>query len=155
MSTALSDYLESGLLHHVFMGTSFPKPAEISIALCSGVPVDSDTGETIPELPSEINGSGTGYSRISLGDPATNGDTSWIYSQQDHDFGSGIIKNSGTILFETALLDWGFVSGIAITDDSQYGSGNLLMHSQLNNPRIIYKGDAVKFDVTNLQIKFN
>jgi hypothetical protein len=155
MSTALSDYLESGLLHHIFKGQVFLKPDEIAIALCSGVPVDADTGETIPELPSGINGSGTGYARISLGDPSTQGNTTWIYEQQDHDYGSGLIKNSGSIVFEKALIDWGFVSGIAITDDSQYGSGNLLMHSELSNPRIIYKGDAVKFDVTNLKIKFN
>tara|TARA_R110002051_G_scaffold323386_1_gene416847 strand:+ start:1771 stop:2184 length:414 start_codon:yes stop_codon:yes gene_type:complete len=137
------------------MGSSFSKPSKIAIALCSGVPSDSDTGGTIPELPSGINGSSTGYARIDLGDPATQGDTAWIYSQQDHSLGSGLIKNSGNILFESALVDWGHVSGIAIVDDSRYGSGNLLMHSQLNNPRVIYKGDAVKFDVTNLQIKFN
>jgi hypothetical protein len=155
MSTALSDYLESGLLHHIFKGEVFQKPDKIAIALCSGVPVDSDTGETIPELPSGINGSGTGYARINLGDPSTQGNSTWIYEQQEHDYGSGLIKNSGSIVFEKALLDWGFVSGIAITDDPQYGSGNLLMHSALSNPRIIYKGDAVKFDVTNLKIKFN
>jgi|TARA_B100000085_G_scaffold162164_1_gene147532 hypothetical protein len=155
MSTALSDYLESGLLHHIFRGSSFPKPSEIAIALCSGAPLDSDTGFTIPELPTGINGSGTGYARIDLGDPSTQGDTTWVYSQQDHIHGSGLIKNSGSLVFEKALIDWGFVSGIAITDDSRHGSGNLLMHSELSNPRIIYKGDAVKFDVTNLQIKFN
>ena len=155
MSTALSDYLESGLLHHIFKGEVFIKPSEIAIALCSGVPVDAHTGETIPELPSGINGSGTGYARISLGDPSTQGNTKWIFEQEVADYGSGVLKNSGSIVFEKALLDWGFVSGIAITDDSQYGSGNLLMHSELSNPRIIYKGDAVKFDVTNLKIKFN
>jgi hypothetical protein len=155
MSTALSDYLESGLLHHVFLGSEFPKPTNISIALCSGLPIDSDTGTTIPELPTGIDGVNTGYSRVDLGDPSTEGDSSWIYSQQNGDFGSGVIKNSGSIVFEKALLDWGYVSGIAIVDNSTYGDGNLLMHSQLNNPRIIYKGDAVKFDVTNLQIKFN
>lgn len=155
MSTALSDYLESGLLHHVFKGQVFVKPDEIAVALCSGVPIDSDTGGTIPELPSGINGSGTGYSRISLGDPSTAGRTAWIFEQESGDYGSGVIKNSGSIVFEKALLDWGFVSGIAITDHSGYGSGNLLMHSQLTNPRIVFKGDAVKFDVTNLKIKFS
>lgn len=155
MSTALSDYLESGLLHHIFMGTSFSKPSNISIALCSGKPLDSDTGATIPELPTGIGGENTGYARVDLGDPSSVGEVTWIYSQQDHDYGSGLIKNSGSIVFEKALLDWGFVSGIAIVDNSTYGDGNLLMHSELNNPRIIYKGDAVKFDVTNLQIKFN
>ena len=49
---SLSDYLESGLLHHVFRGQDFPKPLNVAVALCSGVPKDSDTGSTIPELPS-------------------------------------------------------------------------------------------------------
>lgn len=155
MTTAMSDYLESGLLHHIFKSQVFIKPSKIAIALCSGVPKDSDTGETIPELPSGVNNSFTGYSRIDLGDPSTQGDTTWMYEQQDHDYGSGLVKNSGSIVFDKALIDWGWVSGIAITDMSEYGSGNLLLHSQLSNPRIVYKGDSVKFDVTNLKIKFN
>lgn len=155
MSNALSDYLESGLLHHIFKGEAFPKPSEIAIALCSGAPVDSDTGETIPELPSGINGDLTGYTRVSLGDPFISGDVTWIFEQQVGDYASGLIKNSGSIVFEKALVDWGYVSGMAIVDNSSYGDGNLLMHSTLDNPRIVYKGDSVKFDVTNLQIKFN
>ena len=153
--SALSDYLESGLLHHIFRGQSFPKPSEIAIALTSGVPLDSHTGSTIPELPSGINGSGTGYARINLGDPSVDGNNVWMYLLEDHQAGSGIVKNSGAFLFNTALLDWGWVSGIAIVDDSRYGSGNLLMHSPLSNPRIIYMGDTVKFDTSTLQIKFS
>lgn len=151
--TALSDYMESGLLHYVFRGENFPKPANVAIALCSGVPVDSDTGLTIPEIPSGINGSGTGYSRYDLGDPSTNGDASWSYNQADHDAGSGVIKNAATLLFNNALLDWGWVSGIAIVDSGVEG-GNVLMYAELNNPRIIYQGDSVKFDMATLQIKF-
>ena len=56
MSNALSDYLESGLLHHIFRSQSFPKPTEVAIALCSGSPLDSNTGSTIPELPQSVNG---------------------------------------------------------------------------------------------------
>ena len=41
---ALSDYLESGLLHHVFRGETFAKPVHVAVALTSGVIVDSDTG---------------------------------------------------------------------------------------------------------------
>ena len=52
--TALSDYLESGLLHHIFRGQDFNKPSGVTIALCSGVPSESDTGETIPELPETL-----------------------------------------------------------------------------------------------------
>ena len=59
---ALSDYLESGLLNHVFRGSTFAKPTDIAIALTSGAPLDSQTGENLLEIPSGINGSGTGYS---------------------------------------------------------------------------------------------
>jgi hypothetical protein len=78
---ALSDYLESGLLSHIFRNTAFARPSTIAIALTSGVPLDSDSGETIPELPSGVfsglNFVTTGYNRISLGPPASSGDNSW------------------------------------------------------------------------------
>lgn len=160
--SAFSDYLESGLLHHVFRGQSFPKPANIAIALCSGVPVDSDTGVSnyanagpLPELPSgDNNGQDTGYRRYDLGDPSLLGDDFWTYDISDHNVGSGLIKNTNTILFPTALTDWGWISGIAIVDSGEYGVGNMLMYSELSNPRVIYQGDSVKFDLSTLQIKF-
>jgi len=154
---ALSDYLESGLLNYVFRGSSFPMPENICIALTSGVPRDSDTGITIPEL----SGIGTNYVRISLGDPTelivddiTRGSQKWSYMADDNEAGSGIIRNSGQIIFNTALTDWGWVSGIAIVDHPTIGTGNLLMHAELDNPRIIYTGDNVKFDVGTLEISF-
>jgi len=148
---ALSDYLESGLLNHVFRGSTFAKPTNIAIALTSGVPLDSQTGENLLEIPSGINGSGTGYSRVALGIPA---DEDWTFSEAMFNSGSGVIANSGQIVFDTALLDWGYVSGIAIVDHSDWGSGNLLMHAQLDNPRIIYTGDNAKFDAETLEICF-
>ena len=148
---ALSDYLESGLLNYVFRGGTFAKPSNISLALTSGVPQDSNTGATIPEIPSGINGSGTGYARIDLGAPA---DNKWTYTEARFLAGSGEIKNSGQLIFNTALLDWGWVSGIAIMDHSGHGSGNLLMHSQLDTPRLIYTGDNAKFDTETLEISF-
>ena len=151
---SLSDYLESGLLHHIFRGESFSKPSKIAIALTSGVHVDSDTGFTIPEIPSGINGSGTGYSRVDLKDPSVSGDLSWTYSSDDNAVGSGIIKNASDYLFDQALLDWGWISGVAIVDTDNHQSGNLLMHAQLDNPRIIYTGDSVKFSTSTLQISF-
>ena len=118
---------------------------------------DADTGTTILELPSGINGSGTGYSRVNLGAP---GVTKFSYTQEDFETGSGTIRNSGQIVFNTALLDWGWVSGIAICDaqyvntDESNSPGNVLMHAALDNPRIIYAGDNVKFDYNTLEISF-
>lgn len=152
--TALSDYMESGLLHHVFRGQDFPKPQNIAIALCSGVPQDSDTGVTLPELPTGIDGVSTGYQRYDVGDPATAGNDFWTYNIDDHNAGSGLIKNTNTFIFGTALLDWGWVSGIAIVDSGEYGTGNMIMYSELGNPRVVYQGDAPKFDSTKLEIFF-
>ena len=169
---ALSDYLESGLLHHIFRGQSFPKPENIAIALTSGVPSDANTGVShyqmggaydaslLPELPSgDANGNDTGYRRLSLGNPLTAGNGIWTYHEDDHEAGSGLIKNTDSLLFDAgdgapALVDWGWVSGIAIVDSGEYGTGNLLMHAQLDNPRVIYTGDTVKFDLSTLQISF-
>jgi hypothetical protein len=148
---ALSDYLESGLINHVFREGTFAKPSNISLALTSGIPQDSDTGATLPEIPSGINGSGTGYARVDLGSPS---DTAWTFTDARFMAGSGLIKNSGQLIFNTALLDWGWVSGIAIVDNSSHGSGNLLMHAQLDNPRLIYTGDNAKFDTETLEISF-
>lgn len=151
---ALSDYLESGLLHHIFRGVSFPKPSAIAIAITTGVPIDSHTGATLPEVPLTINGSGTGYSRINLGNPVSSGNTFWAYSLADHTAGSGMIKNASVFSFNPALCDWGGISGVAILDSSTYGSGNLLMHSTLSNPRQVYLGDSIQFDINNFQVKF-
>lgn len=151
---ALSDYLESGLLHHIFRGETFNKPSGIAIALTSGVPIDSDTGSTIPELPSGVGGSDTGYARIDLGNPVDSGDAKWGYAVADNTAGSGVIKNASSYLFDTALTDWGWVSGIAIMDTPDHNAGNVLMHATLDNPRIIYTGDSVKFDADTLQISF-
>ena len=222
---ALSDYLESQLLNHIFRNNSFSKPQNISIALTSGVPQDTDTGATIPELPSGVfrgsNFVSTNYKRFTLGPPATSGDTTWnavgvdnatvftVFSQEPNHSGyfyplylnetsannadiagvsqlytfsktfpgvnfyapvsidvsgsptnpgytlyegNGFIKNTNQIIFNTALTDWGWVSGIAILDNANTGSGNLLMYAQLDNPRYVYTGDNIKFDINSLEI---
>lgn len=226
---ALSDYLESGLLSHIFKNAAFPRPSSICIALTSGVPLDSDTGMTIPELPSGIiNGSTfvtTNYKRIDLGSPALSGDDTWnsvgidnltaysvsgskhnntmgyfypLYLNQtaanehpggggtsllytfkefpsvnfygpgsgvpvfqsgttvksnypDYD-GNGFIRNKNQIVFNSALTEWGWVSGIAIVDHPTVGSGNLLMYAKLANPRYVYLGDNIRFDINSLEI---
>ena len=154
---ALSDHLESGILNWLFRGQNFSAPANVSIALTSGVTNDSDTGTTLLEMPSGDNVVVNGYARVNLGAPS---DTTWSYTAEDFAVGSGVIKNSGQIVFPTALTDWGWVSGVAIVDspyintDQTYSPGNVLMHATLSNPRIIYAGDNVKFDYQTLEISF-
>jgi hypothetical protein len=222
---ALSDYLENQLLNHIFRNSTFSKPQNISIALTSGVPKDTDTGATIPELPSGVsrgqNFVSTNYRRINLGVPSVSGDARWstvgvddttvftvfstevnhsgyfypLYLNQTvanaadingvsetYTFkdtfpgvmfyapigidvsggatnpgytlyeGNGFVKNKDQLVFNTALTDWGWVSGIAILDNSTIGSGNLLMYAELDNPRYVYTGDNIKFDNNSLEI---
>lgn len=225
---ALSDYLESGVLNHLFRTTPLSKPSKIAIALTSDVAKDSNDGASIPEIPTQSNIGSTGYDRVDLGDPSQNGNSKWndtgvdeqtafaIYSEQvnhsgyfyplylteaaaeaadtanganpadaeEYTFdqfgstifyapktldasgvatnpgyltydGNGFIKNSSQIVFDTALSDWGWVSGIAILDNEIHGSGNLLMYAELNNPRYVYTGDSIKFDINALEISLN
>ena len=100
MSNALSDYLESGLLKHIFLGETFSKPSNIAIALTSGEIFDHETGETILELASGDGTNLSGYSRVGLGDPSVNGDSTWTYDIDDHNAGSGLIKNSSSLSFD-------------------------------------------------------
>ena len=222
---AISDYLEAKILNHIFRSETFVKPSSISIALTSSVPLDSNTGATLPELPTGVARGNTnvptGYSRRSLGSPSGVGDNTWFavgfdnttvfsvfstetnnsgyfypvylsrsvaeaadpngnsrtftfpqtfpnvefyapqgiavsggatdpgYTQYD---GNGFIKNQNQIVFDTALSDWGWVSGVAILDNDSAGQGNMLMYAALKNPRFIYTGDNIKFDPKSLEI---
>jgi hypothetical protein len=72
-----------------------------------------------------------------------------IYTEYE---GNGFIKNKEQLVFKRALSEWGWVSGIAIVDDPNHKSGNLLMHSRLVNPRYVYVGDTIRFDPNSLEI---
>ena len=157
----MSDYLESGLLNHVFRGHTFSKPAGMAIALTSGIPVEYGsaknliTGSFLMELPKEEGTTDTGYRRVDLGEPSSKGNTTWKFSSnEEFAAGSGFVKNCNTIYFGTALTEWGWVSGIAICTSGVWGSGDLLMQSQLDNPRYVFKGDSLKFDAGQLRIQF-
>ena len=161
--SALSDYVESGLLDHIFRGGSFPKPSYLSIALCSGTPLDNQCGVDMGELPQFYSDgtTSTGYERILIGPPADSGDAFWKFYEEDYNVGSGVIKNCDKIIWNTATKDpsntvfgWGWVSGIAIMDHHEVGSGNIIMRAQLDNPRIVYAGDTLMFDAEKLLVSF-
>ena len=45
----------------------------------------------------------------------------------------------------------GVLFRIVITDSEFVGSGNVLMYSELQNPRNIFTGDSIKFDTNSLE----
>ena len=155
----LSEYLQSRFQKAIFHGESLELPSNISIALTSDLPEDSDDGETMPEIPETIMRSGvnetgqsglyeynTGYARVSVATPAIDGSQNWKY------VGSGTIENVRQVVFDTCREHWGVVSGVAIMDTSNYGEGNILYYGQLEYPRHAREGDAIKFDANELDI---
>jgi len=147
--SAMSDYLESGIIDHFLRGQTLSKPGNLSLALCSGVPVDADIGGIaaggnagrIPEI-----AVGGGYIRKSLGAP---GNT--VFS-----IPSGTVTptttNVDAIEFAQATADWGYISGIAIVDATGWGLGNVLLYGALTTPRIVTNGDIFRFNAGDIDI---
>lgn len=140
-----TDYAESGILNLLFRSNSnsFAAPTNVSIALCSTVPTESQTGATIPELPFA-----NGYGRRDLGAPAN---ATWNEITQTAQ-GSGLIDNVSTLSFGPATADWGYVSGVAICTSYGVGSGNVLIVGALATPRDVKSGDTFQFGAGDIDI---
>lgn len=151
--SAMSDYLESGIIDHFLRGQTLAKPSNLSLALCSGVPVDADIGGVaaggnagrIPEIIADADDGG-GYIRKSLGAP---GNT--VFS-----IPSGTVTptttNVDAIEFAQATADWGYISGVAIVDATGWGLGNVLLYGALTTPRIVTNGDIFRFNAGDIDI---
>lgn len=135
-----SNYLEAKLYDHLLRTATFSKPATLAFALCSGVPVDSNTGANIPEL-----ANAAGYARVNYGAPA---DSGW---QVDTASAGG--ANTLPIQWPTCTTTgWGLVSGIAILDSASFGAGNVLFWGALTTPRTVAVGDSPFLASGNLTI---
>lgn len=139
---AISDYLESQLLNHLFRNSSFPKPSAISIALTNGLIKDSDTGSTIPEVPTGTQvGAPTGYSRISLGDPAISGAFFWSNVGQDTVTTFTAYVNSGELVnfANASTLFNGSTSSISGYIYPLYTSESLARSLDTTTPQQVFK----------------
>lgn len=150
---SMSNYMESGLITHFFRTGSFTKPTVIAIALCSGTPDQADTGSLLTK---ELGGGGTpgsppgGYNRQVLNPD----DANWAAITQNAS-SSGLTDNLAAITFGPATADWGTVTHIAITDNSGYGSGNMLMSAAVRTQKTIQDGDSLTIGIGNLDIYFD
>lgn len=142
-----SDYLESGILFSIFKGAPFINIPEIAIALLTSPANDSDTGVTIADKEPP---SSAGYQRqrVTIG-------AGWTFTPNAPEGGniSGLMSNAGTITFGPAVgSDWGWISGIAITDSGVRGSGNLLYHGVAAVPKYVGVDDTLSFSPGNLDV---
>ena len=141
----LTNYAESGILNMLFRGNSnsFGAPTNISVALCRNVPLETDTGATLPELTFA-----NGYGRVNLGAPAN---ATWNEITQTAQ-SSGLIDNVAAVTFGPATANWGYVSGVAICTSFGVGSGNVLLVGALTTPRDVMNGDQFVLGAGDIDI---
>jgi hypothetical protein len=137
---AMSDYSESGILSHLFRTDTFTKPLTVGIALTGAPPVYTDTGASSKELAN----SGS-YARQVLA-PL---DANWAFTTTS---ASGQVSNSSDITFPVATADWGWVSGVILTNSGVYGAGRSLAYGSLTVPKLVGSGDQLKISTGNLKV---
>lgn len=137
-----SNYYESGVLNYLFRTNTnnFVRPPALAVALCANIPAKTQTGTTIPEV-----ANANGYARVFLGAPLNA-----LFTECDttNPAASGNISNVSAITFPAAAGgDWGWVSGVAITDSGVYGAGHLICWAALATPREIKSTDQYSFNI--------
>lgn len=137
--SAMSHYLESGLIGHLFKEITFSPPTTLYIGLVGNYSSGSlESGIFSQEL------SGGAYARVS-GGPGTAYWSAPATSGQTHNFQE--------LAFPTATSDWGYVSGVFIADGSGT-SDNILLYGQLTTAKNVTNGDTFSFASGDLDIFF-
>ena len=138
---ALTNYLESGLLNHLFRGLAYTAPSTLYIGLTQSF----NSGNLKSGILDEPSlGS---YSRQSYASNTSN----WIspyYSGV-----SGLTHNTSSIQFPIATADIGTISGVFISDAAT--SGNVLFFGQLSSSRSIRNGDQFVFSSGSLKVSLS
>lgn len=139
--SALSNYLESGLLNHMFRAVSYTAPSPLYIGLTQSFNSGNLEANVVDEP------STGGYARQSY----TSNTTNWIAP-----YASGsatATHNNISIEFPVATVDIGNISGVFIADAST--AGNVLFYGALSSSRNIRSGDQFVFSSGSLKITFN
>ena len=131
--TAMSDYLESQLITHLFRGGTYTKPTVLALALCTAAVSDTHTGA----LTSTEVANANGYLRLTTNvSPA---DANWSASSS----GNGTTTNVNALTFASASGgDWSTITYVAVVDNSTYGSGNVLFYGSLTGAKVVSNGDT-------------
>jgi len=137
--SAMSHYLESGLIGHIFKNITFSSPSTLYMGLVGNYSSGSlESGSFSQEL------SGGSYARVS-GGPGTAYWAAPATSGQTHNFQD--------LTFPTATSNWGYVSGVFIVDGSGTAD-NILLYGQLTTAKNVTNGDTFSFTSGDLDIFF-
>ena len=143
MSDAMSNYLESAVVDHLFRTGTFAKPSAIYVGLIKyyeAAKVEAMTGTSVSVAK---EASGGAYARIAV----TQNDSNWSAASA-----GGATSICRDIPFPTATADWGNISGVFVAD--ALTGGNLLLHGALTTPRDVQDGDVFKFNAGDLDVTF-
>jgi len=139
---AKSDYLENGLVDHLYRTASLAKPTTVYVALFTAAPSDAGGGTEV---------AGGAYARVAVG-PS---DTAWNATQGGTTGASsgtgGLTANAADVVFPAPTANWGTIVAFA-TFDALTG-GNMLHHGALTTNKTVNNGDpAPKFLAGQLSI---
>lgn len=124
--SGISNYAENKVLDHMLHVAQFDMPNGPYLALYTTDPTDLDCGQEVE---------GIGYARQHAQFTAADG---------------GRALNSNRIAFPVALSNWGTVTHVGIRD--AVTGGNLLLHAQLGESKVVVSGDQVVFDAGDLEV---
>ena len=122
---AMTDYLETALINHIFRGTAYTGPGTIYVGLLTAAPTASTTGTEV---------TGGSYARVGV---STAGGTNWAATSS----GNGTTSNVNAVTWASApTASWGVVTHFALYDAAS--AGNMLFYGALSASKTINNGDA-------------
>jgi hypothetical protein len=138
---ALTNYLESGLINHIFRGIPYTAPAALYIGLTRSF----NSGNLEAGIVDEPSTGGYARQLYSVGQ------SSWIAPYTSGT--SMATHNTEAIEFPVATANIGDVSGVFIADNAT--SGNVIVYGALSSSRNIREGDQFVFSSGALRILLN
>ena len=137
--SALSDYLEAGLLDQIYNGATAIEPVGIYLALYTADPTDADAGTEV---------SGGSYARV-LVNP--NGGAAPSFDLAVTDGTGKMVTNADDIVFPTATAPWGTITHFGLRDASTAGA--LLHHGALTEAQVVGTGGVFKVPAGQLKLR--
>ena len=129
---SFTNFLETGILDHVFAGAAYTAPGTHFLALFTAIS-DGEAGSV-----TEVSTSGTAYGRVAVAFSTSGATTS----------------NSGAVEYATATGGgFGTVTHVGVYDAST--SGNLMCYATLSSSKAIAAGDVFRVPVGDLDITLN
>jgi hypothetical protein len=131
----MTSYSQKKLQDHAYGLAAFTMPATVYASLHTASP--TDTGS----LTNEVTTTASGYTRIAV-----------TASMNGTDAVTGIAANNASIIFGPALIDWGTITYVAISD--AIVAGNMLLYGPLTEVQTTPIGESVQFSAGQFQSTF-